>query len=420
MKKTSIAVIGGGVSGIVASHYLSKAYNVTLFEKNNYIGGHTNTVVIASGPDEGLAVDTGFIVCNDKTYPEFHGFLSDLGVQVRNADMSFGYYNVETNFQYAGTNLGGLFAQTKNLFSLSYLLMLKDILSFNRNGLKALSGERLKGVTLGDFLKKERISDKVINDYLLPMGAAIWSSPDADLLSFPAETFFSFFRNHGLLEFHKRPQWQTVVGGSFEYVKRFLQEFRGEVYTEAPVISVKRKDSGVVINTSNLSRKFDYCIIATHADEALKLLEDPTKEEMEALGAWSYHENLAVLHTDDRCLPPLKRARASWNYRRERGVDGKGPVSVTYYMNNLQGFEATRDYCVTLNPKSPIDEDKVIAQFIYTHPAYTQKALDGRSLLKKLMGDRGTFYCGSYFGFGFHEDAVKSARSVVSLLQKSE
>jgi len=415
-EKRSVAVIGGGVSGIVASYYLSKKFEVTLFEKNNYVGGHTNTVVIQSGPDRGLAVDTGFIVCNDKTYPEFHKFLRDLGVAVRSADMSFGYYNEKNNFQYAGTSLRGLFAQPRNLFSISYLLMLKEILSFNKGALRALEQGELEGLSLGEYLQQQKASGRLLEDYLLPMGAAIWSSPDMDLLSFPAETFFTFFRNHGLLEFRKRPQWQTVVGGSFQYVKSFQKNFSGKIHTDSEVVSISRDPEGVKVKTRNEVSNFDYCILATHADEALKLLSDPTSEEEQALSPWSYQTNRTVLHTDRRFLPPLKSAWAAWNYRREAGSDGEDPVSVTYYMNRLQGLDVSEEYCVTLNPKSEIDQSKIIAQFSYTHPVFTFEALQGRKLLEGLSGQSKTFYCGSYFGFGFHEDAVKSALRLVEML----
>jgi len=415
-KKRSVAVIGGGISGIVASYYLSKSLDVTLFEKNNYVGGHTNTVVIPSGPDRGLAVDTGFIVCNDKTYPEFHKFLRDLGVPVRSTDMSFGYHNQKNNFQYAGTSLRGLFAQPGNLFSVSYLLMLKEILSFNKIALRALKEGELEGLSLGEFLQGKKPSARLLEDYLLPMGAAIWSSPDIDLLSFPAETFFTFFRNHGLLEFRKRPQWQTVIGGSFQYVKSFQKKFSGNIHTDSEVISISRDSEGVKVETQNQVSNFDYCILATHADEALKVLSDPTPEEQQALSPWTYQTNITVLHTDKRFLPPLKSAWAAWNYRREAGADGVDPVSVTYYMNRLQGFDVSEEYCVTLNPGSSIDQSKIIAQFNYTHPVFTFEALQGRKLLESLSGQKKTFFCGSYFGFGFHEDAVKSALRLIEML----
>jgi len=417
-QKPKIAVVGAGVAGIASSYYLAESFDVTLFESNRYLGGHTNTVEVPSGPDAGLAVDTGFIVCNDKTYPEFHKFLADLKVPVRSADMSFGYFDVESGLQYAGTSIGGLFAQPSNLFSYRYLKMLCELFSFNGQALRDLERGALVDISLGQYLSDQKVSKRLIRDYLVPMGAAIWSSPDMDLLSFPADSFFSFFRNHGLLVFRDRPQWQTVVGGSFQYVKRFRELFKGEYFTDCAVVSITRTQTGILVKTSAEEREFDYVVIATHADQALKLLADPSPSESEALSPWKYHINTTVLHTDRTFLPPIKRAWASWNYRRERAAGGDEPVSVTYYMNRLQGFKSSLDYCVTLNPRTEIGEGSIVAEFNYTHPSYTSDSIKGRELLRGLLGQRSTYYCGSYFGFGFHEDAIKSARRVVDLLKE--
>jgi len=418
-KKKSLAIIGGGVSGIVSAYYLSALFEVTLFEKNDYVGGHTNTVEIAAGPDKGLAVDTGFIVCNDQTYPLFHQFLDDIGVSVRSADMSFGYYDEISGLQYAGTSLRGIFAQPSNVFSPSFIRMLFELFLFNKKALAAFEAGSLSGITLGQYLKKEKVSPRLIKDYLLPMAAAIWSSPDLDLFDFPAETFFAFFKNHGLLAYHRRPQWQTVVGGSYQYVNRFKSLFTGTIRSNCPVKSVARKNSGIEIVTAEGNLNFDKVVLATHADQALKLLADPSKEELEGLTPWSYNLNRTILHTDHSFLPPLKSAWACWNYRRERGRAGSEPVSVTYYMNRLQGFSAENHYCVTLNPSREISPDKIVAQFDYYHPSYSREAIDGRGKLLALCGERSTYFCGSYFGFGFHEDAVRSAWNVIKLLKGS-
>jgi predicted NAD/FAD-binding protein len=410
MKRT-VAVVGGGVAGIVGAHELSKAgWDVTLFERNAYVGGHTSTVTIPSGPDEGLPVDTGFIVLNDRTYPNFHRFLAELGVDWRWSDMSFGYHDANSGLQYAGTTLSGLFAQRGNLLSPRFLLMLREIFAFGAEASRDLEAGALSGLTLGAYLSERGYSRFFVDHYATPMGAAIWSTGLVEMLDFPAETFVRFFKNHGLLSLKDRPRWQTVVGGSHAYVKAFLARFPGRVAKDAPVESVRRVGGGVEIAARGRApERFDRALIAAHADEALALLSDPSPDEKRLLGAWTYQRNRTLLHVDEAFLPPNPRAEASWNYRREKGEDGSASVSVTYDMNRLQGLASRRRYLVTLNPRREPRPGSIVKEFLYMHPTYNFASLSSQAELPQLNGARATWFCGSYFGYGFHEDAVRSA-----------
>jgi predicted NAD/FAD-binding protein len=413
--KTSVAVVGGGVAGIVAAHELAKlGHDVTLFEKNAYVGGHTSTVVLEGGPDAGTAVDTGFIVCNDRTYPNFHRFLADLGVSWRWSDMSFGYHDQNTGLQYAGTTLSGLFAQRANLASPSFYAFLTEVVRFGWRAERDLERGAASGMTLGAYLSEAGGSRALRDHYVAPIGAAVWSAGLDEMLDFPAETFLRFFKNHGLLSLTDRARWQTVVGGSHSYVKAFLARFPGTVIRGAAVESIRRGTEGVVIRAAGRDPMlFDRVVIAAHADEALALLADPSPDEERLLGAWSYSRNRTILHTDETFLPPNRRAEASWNYRRERGEPGSAGVSVTYDMNRLQGLTTLRRYLVTLNPRHEPASGSVVREFMYAHPSYTFSSIRSQPGLKSLNGVRSTWFCGSYFGYGFHEDAVVSAFDAV-------
>lgn len=411
--KQRIAVIGGGVAGIVSAYLLQQNHQVTLLEHNPYLGGHTNTVVIPSGPDAGLAVDTGFIVLNDQTYPLFRSFLARLGVATRKAEMSFGFQCRQTGLVYAGTSLGGLFAQRRNLVSPGFYRFLREIARFGRQARQDLAEKRVPAVTLAEYLRLGQFSPVMVENYLLPMAAAIWSTPALRVGDFPAEAFLRFFGNHGLLSFHQRPQWQTVVGGSFAYVKAFRRGFAGDLRLNAGVAKVFRERGGVRLQyAKGGSEHFDQVVIATHADQALGLLGDPSPEEQRVLGAWSYQRNHTVLHTDASLLPKQPAARAAWNFTREAGDSGSRPVFVTYDMNLLQGLSAREHYCVTLNRQERFRPETVIAELDYRHPQYSFASLATQAELHLLNGRRRSWFCGSYFGYGFHEDAVRSAVAV--------
>jgi predicted NAD/FAD-binding protein len=409
-----IAVLGGGVAGVSAAHWLSRRYDVTLFEKNDYVGGHTNTVVVEDGPDAGTPVDTGFIVCNDRTYPTFHKFLRELDVPVRYADMSFGYHCEESGLQYSGRGgARGLFAQKRNLLRPWYWKMLGEVVRFGREAKADLDSGVLSRVPLGDYLEDRGYGARFRRHYLFPMGSAIWSTPSSGMLAFPAETLARFFDNHGLLDLRDRPRWQTVVGGSHSYVKAFRRVFPGTVVTGKAARAVSRDGDSVSVRFSDgETRTFDKVVIAAHADEALKMLADPSDDERRLLGPWRYEKNRTVLHTDASVLPPIRGAWASWNYHRAKGSD-ETRTTLTYDMNNLQGLRARERYCVTLNPEIEIDPSRVIRTVDYMHPLFSAEAVRTQAELPALQGVRGTYFTGSYHGYGFHEDAVRASAAVV-------
>lgn len=409
----NIAVVGGGVAGIVAAHLLQQRHQVTLFEKNAYLGGHTHTIEIASGPDAGLAVDTGFIVFNDRTYPHFETFLDRLGVASRLSEMSFSFCCRQSGLVYAGNNFNGLFAQRRNLLRPGFWRFLREILRFCRTARADLAQGRVPAVDLAAYLRRHRFSAFMTENYLLPMAAAIWSAPPGAVGSFPAEPFLRFFLNHGLLSLRNRPNWKTVAGGSHSYVKAFLAGFKGQLRLNGPIASIVRDNLGVRLHLgAGQEESFDRVVIATHADQALRLLADPDEREERLLGPWRYQKNHTVLHTDSARLPHLGRARSSWNFIRERQDDAHSPVSVTYYMNCLQGLKSRRDYCVTLNHEGDFAPGSVIAEMDYHHPQYSFAAMETQAGLPELNGRRHSYFCGSYFGYGFHEDAVRSAVAV--------
>jgi predicted NAD/FAD-binding protein len=408
-----IAVIGGGVAGIVAAFLLQQRHDVSLFEQHDYLGGHTHTIEIKDGPDAGLAVDTGFIVLNEATYPLFKKFLSRLGVTTRGSEMSFGFQCLQSGLVYAGTDLNGLFAQRRNLFNPNFFRFLFEIKRFCQKARQDLHQGNFPAVTLGQYLAEGCFSPFMVDNYLVPMAAAIWSTPALQIANFPAEPFLRFFYNHGLLSLKNRPQWRTVVGGSHTYVKAFSREFRGRLHLEVAAQSIQRERDGVRISLAGgETLLFDQVVIATHADQALRLLSDPCPLEQRLLEPWRYQLNHTVLHTDSSLLPEQKRAWAAWNFTRAAKDDFERPVFVTYYMNRLQGLAAQREYCVTLNRQEPFRADTVIVEMDYLHPLFTFESMATQAQLPQLNGQQRTFYCGSYFGYGFHEDAVRAGLAV--------
>ena len=409
----SMAVVGGGVAGITASFLLQDKHEVTLFEKNDYVGGHTHTVTLASGPDQGLRVDTGFIVMNDRTYPLFTRLLSRLKVKREETDMSFSYYCKGTGLQYGSSSLNSILAQRKNIVNPVYWKFLFEITRFFKTVRRSLVEGSLGRVTLGEFIREQGFSNRLRDQFLLPMSAAIWSASDRDMGRFPMEAFARFYENHGLLSVGDHPQWYFVKGGSRSYVDAFLNQFPGDVCTGAPVKFIQRKDDGITLTLSDGTRKdFDAVVIAAHADEALQLLEDPSSEEKRLLSPWRYSKNRVILHTDTSLLPTNIRARASWNTIREPGHRSTFPVTVTYDMTRLQNLDTNTTYCVTLNPARPIPDRHILASMLFTHPVFDFSAMDTQTGLPDLNGQRNTWFCGSYFAYGFHEDAVRSAVQV--------
>lgn len=415
--KKNIAVIGAGVAGLTAAFLLSSRHHVTIFEKNEYLGGHTNTFVLTEGSDAGIAIDTGFIVFNDRNYPTLQKLLSRLGIQGQPSDMSFSFSAEKGALEYSSYVPNGLFAQRRNLVSPSFYQMIFEILRFNRLAKTDLQDHRLKEVTLGEYLKSHDFKKSLIQNYLAPMGAAIWSTPPRKIMSFPAETFICFFNHHGLLDLQGRPHWMTIPGGSHTYVKKIRASLLGPIITNAGRLKIRRLDQSVQVTRNDHEvMHFDYVILAAHADESLSLLEDPDENEKKWLGVWNYTTNRTVLHTDATTMPKNRRAWASWNYLSNMN-DPDEPASLTYHMNRLQSLKASKEYFVTLNRSEAYSEGTIIRDFNYTHPQFDFESIRSQQYLPRLNGVRRTFFCGSYFGYGFHEDAVKSAVAVARHFQ---
>ncbi|MCC7421246.1 MAG: FAD-dependent oxidoreductase [Planctomycetaceae bacterium] len=411
-----IAVIGSGISGLVAAYRLHNSHDLTLFESDDRIGGHANTVVVERD-GERQNVDTGFVVFNDWTYPNFIQLLDELGVPSRPTEMSFSVRDGRSGLEYNGHSLNTLFAQRKNLFRPKFYRMLADILRFNREArrLSECGGPEL---TIGEFLARNRYSDEFARWYLLPMGAAIWSCPTGTFSSFPVRFIAEFYRNHGLLNVLNRPTWHVVEGGSRTYVDAMTRGFRHRIRKKTPVRGVRRFADRVEVQLSDdRAERFDHVIFACHSDQALKILDDEaTPLERDVLGQFPYGRNVAVLHTDVGLLPRSRRAWASWNYR----VDGDddAPPTVTYNMNILQGLQSRHTWCVTLNDESRIDPSRVVQRFVYHHPVFTLQRSAAQKRHAELLTANRTSFCGAYWGNGFHEDGVVSALAVVKALAR--
>jgi predicted NAD/FAD-binding protein len=413
--KLRIAVVGAGVAGITAAYLLQKKHKITLYEKNDYIGGHTHTIMVDESKNKQIPVDTGFIVFNDHTYPLLNKLLERLNVDKCNTGMSFSYFDSLTNFIFSTRNLNSLFAQRKRILQPTHWKFIKEIINFGKITKKEFSENRIKNLTLDEYLLKHHFSSELRDNFVLPMAGAIWSAPDSTIAKFPMLSFASFYNNHGLLNVFKHPQWHFVKGGSHSYVNKFLSQFTGTVIKNDPVIKVKKSKHNTKLTTqSGIKEEYDYIIIAAHADETLKMLKNPTNQEKDLLGTWQYSRNHTFLHTDTRLMPELKRAWAAWNYQRNKDVSNSN-VTVTYYINMLQNIKSKTPYLVTLNPAQPILQSLIIKDMVYHHPIYKFESLATQKELPSLNQDSRTLFCGSYFGYGFHEDAVRSGVEVAKL-----
>ncbi|WP_136068324.1 NAD(P)/FAD-dependent oxidoreductase [Modicisalibacter radicis] len=412
-----IAVIGSGISGLSAAHYLSAHHRVSLFEAEPRLGGHTATVdVTLAGRD--YAIDTGFIVFNDRTYPHFEHLMEELGVAWQAAEMSFSVHDTQRDFEYNGHTLGSLFAQRRNLFRPCFYRLLGDILRFNRAASADLEAGRLDPTTtLGEYLDAAGYDEDFRRHYLLPMGAAIWSASIADLRRFPVAFFVRFFHHHGLLSLADRPQWRTLVGGSRSYIPALTQRYAERIHRHCTVSCIRRDAGGVDVDTTLGTARFDQVVLACHADQALGLLGDPSPAERDILAAIPYRDNEVVLHTDSTLLPRRRRAWASWNYRLDGRTD-EARVAVTYNMNMLQRLTAPETFCVTLNDTAAIDPARVLGRYRYAHPTFTRDGEVARARHGEISQPRlHTHYCGAYWRNGFHEDGVWSALRVARALQ---
>ncbi len=410
-----IAVIGTGISGMLAAYLLSQDHDLTVFEANDYIGGHTRTIQVDMD-GRVYDVDTGFIVFNDRTYPYFIKLMEKLGVESQPSSMSFSVKCEKTGLEYNGTSLNALFAQRRNFFRPSFYTMIRDILRFNRESVSVLEADD-QTTTLGDYLENNRYSAQFIEHYIVPMGAAIWSAPPEEMQRFPVGYFVRFFKNHGMLSVKDRPQWRVIRGGSFRYVDALTGPYRDRIRLKAPIQSVRRHSGWVEVTPENgKAEKFDRVVIAAHSDQALAMLADPTEAEKRILGAMPYQENEAILHTDSSLLPRRRLAWASWNYHLL--ANGRGRVAVTYNMNILQSLTASRQFCVTLNRTDAIDPAKIIRRIVYHHPVYNARSIAAQKQHAAVNGVNHTYFCGAYWGYGFHEDGVNSALRVAKYFGK--
>ncbi len=408
-----IAVIGSGISGMSAAWLLSRRHRVTIYEREPRPGGHTNTVEVECGGRQ-VPVDTGFIVFNTRNYPNLTALFEHLGVASEESNMSFGVSIDDGRLEYNGGSWGGLAAQPANLLRARYWGMLSDALRFFRTARALLDGDD-EETTLGEWLRRERYGRGFIDDHLLPMGAAIWSVPVRQMLDFPARSFVQFFENHGLLEVFERPRWRTVSGGSREYLRRLIAQTNPTLRLATEIVDVRSNGAGVdVTDARGHSRRFDRVVVAAHADQALAMLGDATSDERRVLGAFRYQRNVAVLHRDVALMPRRRRAWAAWNYlAARRGGDPLDlSLSVTYWMNRLQNLDPAWPLFVTLNPLREPGPGMTVATFDYDHPCFDTAALAAQADLPTIQGRRGIWFCGSYFGHGFHEDGLASGLAV--------
>ena len=416
-----IAVVGSGISGLLSARLLADEHEVHMFEANSYAGGHTNTVEFEAFGSR-YAADTGFMVFNDRTYPNFVEMLQMLGVPARWSDMSFSVRCDRTGLEYQGSSLNGLFAQRRNLLRPSFYRMLLDVLRFNRRSLELLRGGTVPTglppppdyddeLELGQYLDRNRYSRQFIEHYLVPMGAAIWSAPPDRFLQFPARFIVNFFNNHGLLAVRGHPRWKTVERGAARYVEALTRPYADRIRLNCPVASVRRFPDRVAVTWQNGGPEdFDAVVLAAHSDQTLGMLADVSPAEQEILGAIAYQRNETVLHVDPSLLPRCRRAWASWNYGipPEQGC----PVVLTYNLNRLQGHSSTDPICVTLNAARSIDPARILRQLEYHHPVYSREALAAQKRFQEINGRNRTYFCGAYWGHGFHEDGVRSALAV--------
>jgi predicted NAD/FAD-binding protein len=414
LRVKKIAIIGSGISGLTAAYYLNKHYDICLYEADSRLGGHTATKQIKVD-GKNYFIDTGFIVFNDWTYPNFIKLLAELGVESQATEMGFSVFSHSQNFEYAGTNLRTLFAQKRNLFSISHWKMLRDIVRFNKEAIADLdAGQLVPNESLGSYLQRKYYSSVFIDRYLIPMGSAIWSATEGAMLAFPLEFFIRFFRNHGLLNVVNRPQWRVIKGGSHAYIAPLTKDFKHKIKVNSPVAKIIRRETGVTLISNGTAEDFDQVIFACHSDQALEILGEASDDEKKILSSIRYQKNSVVMHTDVQLLPKRKSTWSSWNYLLQSD-SRKAPI-LTYSMNILQGIESSTEFCVTLNAKNKINAQKILGEYEYSHPVFSQKAVEAQAAWPLINGVNHTWFCGAYWFNGFHEDGVNSALRVVKAL----
>jgi uncharacterized protein len=410
-----IAVVGAGISGLSAAYYLSKKHKVDLFEKENQFGGHANTIKVAYDHNKEIAVDIGFMVFNKNTYPNLINFFSENKIEIEKSDMSFSVSVDGSDIEYCGKGLVGIFSNKKNLLNLKFIKMFFEILSFYKNCEK-IETEEVKSITLGEHLKEIKISDYFINYHIIPMVSAIWSMPPLEAKQMPLSFFLNFFKNHGLFKIKDRPQWFTVANRSKTYVDKIISQISGKHFKNYNINKVVRNDFGAKIFYGKENEFFDYdkVIIATHADEALKIIDNPTSDEEFMLKNFKYRGNIAVIHFDESIMPKNKNAWCSWNS--SMSAENIEKTSVTYWLNQLQNLKINKNIFLTINPFREIPANKIFKKVMFTHPYFDASALSNQSNLQKIQNKKNILFCGSYFGYGFHEDGIKSSIEMLKML----
>lgn len=402
--KQRIAIVGAGISGLVCAYLLSQRHDIVVYEAGDHIGGHTNTIDVETQHGV-IPVDTGFIVYNESNYPLFTRLLDQLKVESQPSIMSFAVSCERSGLEYNGSSINQLFAKRSSILSLGHWKMIRDIARFNRDA------ERLQeegdAVTVAEYVRENNFSDSFLEHYLIPIGASIWSCPSGKFRGFPIRFVIDFLRNHGMLQINDRPEWRVIKGGSKQYIGPLTQPFRDCIQLNTPVSRVERDGDGVTVSLhSGAAERFDQVVLACHSDQALRLLAETSELERELLSAFPYQLNETVLHTDESLLPKRRRAWGSWNYRIRS--DSSDAVAITYNMNMLQSISSRTQYCVTLNETDRIDPSKVIRRFRYHHPIFTLERDAAQARHEELVGNNRTSFCGAYWGYGFHEDGVRS------------
>ncbi|MDA9596331.1 FAD-dependent oxidoreductase [Candidatus Pelagibacter sp.] len=410
-----IAVVGSGISGLSAAYYLSKKHKVDLFERENQFGGHANTLKVKYDLNKEIAVDIGFMVFNQKTYPNLINFFLENKIEIEKSDMSFSVSENGSDMEYCGKGISGIFSNKKNLLNIKFIKMFFEIINFYKKCEK-IEIKKNDTKTLGEYLKEIKISNYFINYHIIPMVSAIWSMPPYEATQMPLNFFLSFFKNHGLFKLKNRPQWYTVENRSKTYVDKIIDQISGEHFKNYNISKIVRNDFGVKIFYGGENEFFDYdkVVIATHADEALDIIENPTIEEKKILKNFKYRKNTAIIHFDESIMPKNRKAWCSWNTAMNQGETGK--TSVTYWLNQLQNLKIDRDIFLTINPFREIPQDKIFKEVSFTHPYYDIAALSNQSNLNKIQNKKNILFCGSYFGYGFHEDGIRSSIEMLKAL----
>ncbi|MDA8791835.1 FAD-dependent oxidoreductase [Bacteriovoracaceae bacterium] len=412
MKK--MAIIGTGVAGMSAAYFLKDNFDITVFEKNDYIGGHTNTVEVFDG-EQNCPMDTGFMVFNNKTYPNLVKLFEKLKVPIKNTDMSFSVRNESLDLEYNGSNLDGIFSQRKNIINLKFIKMLVDVLKFNSDAPNMLKNSENQNLSIIEYVKKLGLGNYFFENFLVPMSSAVWSTPMDKMAHFPATSLVRFFHNHGFVGVNTQLQWKTVEGGSREYRKRLIDSFKGNIHLNAQVESIYQDGNKVRIKVNGNEHEFDKVIVASHADETLKMLQNPSELQYQVLSKFSYQKNIATVHTDQKVMPNLKKNWSSWNFM----MRGQNAYTV-YYMNKLQGVSDKRDFFVNINGEEYVDPNHIIQQITYHHPVFDVEAVKAQQKIDTLNQHEHLNFCGSYYRYGFHEDALLSSVNLCSSILKKD